>query len=214
MDAAGGDRTAHRLKAVPLKPDWRSCLGRKCLDEFWVVLAASALAVMMGLGATAICARVQDPAKPTQGGTPAPSPSGTPAPSQEPAGAPPPPAEPAPGAKKSGKDKNKDTATQNAPDQPVWDPLRAEKDLQVGHYYMNKGDVDAAIDRFEDAIVAKPGYAIPFLYLGEAQEKKGQKRLAAKSYTKYLDLDPHASDAAKIRKKIDKLYKELEAANK
>jgi len=86
--------------------------------------------------------------------------------------------------------------------------------MQVGHYYMKKGDVDAAIDRFEDAIVAKPGYAIPYLYLGEAQEKKGQKRLAAKSYTRYLDLYPHAEDAAKIRKKIEQLYKDLEKDKK
>lgn len=211
---------AHRLKSVLHEPTQakaeaqRMGLRRKCLDEFCVVLAASALAAMMGLGAATVRGRAQDPAKPTQGGAPTPPPDASSAPNQEPAGAPPPPAAPAPGAKKTGKDKNKDTATQNAPDQPVWDPLRAEKDLQVGHYYMNKGDVDAAIDRFEDAIVAKPGYAAPFLYLGEAQEKKGQKRLAAKSYTKYLDLDPHASDAGKIRKKIDRLYKELEAANK
>ena len=57
---------------------------------------------------------------------------------------------------------NTDSAAQSAPDQPKWDPLRAEKDLQVGKYYMNKGDVDAAIDRFMDAADAKPGYAIPF----------------------------------------------------
>jgi hypothetical protein len=63
--------------------------------------------------------------------------------------------------KSTGKQK-KDTATQNAPDQPTWDPLRAEKDLEVGQYYMRKGDVDAAIDRFQDATTAKPGYAIPF----------------------------------------------------
>lgn len=74
---------------------------------------------------------------------------------------------------------------------------------------MDKGDVDAALDRFEDATVAKPGYALPFLYLGEAYEKKGQKRLAAKAYRRYLDLSPHAEDAAKVQKKIDKLYKEL-----
>src|SRR5579872_3970162 len=99
-----------------------------------------------------------------------------------------------------------DNATVNAPDQPKWDPLRAEKDLEVGQYYMKKGDLDAAIDRFQDAADAKPGFAIPFRYLGEAQEKKGQKREAIKSYTRYLDLYPHAEDAAKVRKKIEKLY--------
>jgi tetratricopeptide (TPR) repeat protein len=104
---------------------------------------------------------------------------------------------------------NKDNATANAPDQPTWDPLRAEKDLEVGQYYMRKGDVDAAIDRFQDATVAKPGYAIPFRYLGEAQEKKGLKKQAIKSYQRYLDLYPHAEDGEKIRKKIEKLYKEV-----
>jgi tetratricopeptide (TPR) repeat protein len=104
---------------------------------------------------------------------------------------------------------NKDNATQNAPDQPNWDPLRAEKDLEVGQYYMHKGDVDAAIDRFQDATLAKPGYAIPFRFLGEAQEKKGLKKQAIKSYQRYLDLYPHAEDGDKIRKKIEKLYKEV-----
>ena len=109
---------------------------------------------------------------------------------------------------------NKDSATQNAPDQPMWDPLRAEKDIEVGQHYMHKGDLDAAIDRFQDAIIAKPGYAIPFRYLGEAQEKKGLKKQAVKSYQRYLDLFPHADDGDKIKKKIDKLYKELEKEKK
>jgi tetratricopeptide (TPR) repeat protein len=132
-----------------------------------------------------------------------------PPPGDELAGAAPAPEPAAPSGKRPS-EKNKDAATSNAPDQPVWDPARAEKDIKVGHFYMDKGDVDAAIDRFEDATVAKPGYALPFLYLGEAHEKKGQKRLAAKAYRRYLDLSPHAEDAAKVQKKIDKLYKELE----
>ena len=109
---------------------------------------------------------------------------------------------------------NTDNATQNAPDQPMWDPLRAEKDIEVGQYYMRKGDVDAAIDRFQDATLAKPGYAIPFRYLGEAQEKKGLKRDALKSYSRYLDLFPHAEDKSKIEKKIEKLRAEVEKSSK
>ena len=105
--------------------------------------------------------------------------------------------------------KQTDGATKNAEDQPKWDPLRAEKDLEVGKYYMKIGKIDAAIDRFSDAIEAKPGYAVPFLYLGEAQEKKGMKRDALKSYTRYLELYPHAEDKAKIEKKIEKLRVEV-----
>jgi tetratricopeptide (TPR) repeat protein len=115
---------------------------------------------------------------------------------------------------KSPPKQKKDTATQNAPDQPTWDPLRAEKDLEVGQYYMRRGDLDAAIDRFQDATTAKPGYAIPFRYLAEAQEKKGLKKQAVKSYQRYLDLFPHAEDGDKVRKKIDKLYKEIEKEKK
>ncbi len=112
--------------------------------------------------------------------------------------------------KKSNKKNRPDSATQNSPDQPTWDPLRAEKDIEVGQYYMRKGDVDAAIDRFQDATNAKPGYAIPFRYLGEAQEKKGLKKQAIKSYSHYLELYPHAEDGDKVRKKIDKLRSEVE----
>jgi tetratricopeptide (TPR) repeat protein len=113
-----------------------------------------------------------------------------------------------PAEKKPLPKKNKDNATEAAEDQPIWDPQRAEKDIQVGQYYMKKGDVDAAIDRFTDATVAKPGYAVPFKFLGEAQEKKGLKKPAAKSYQRYLDLYPKAEDAEKIRKRIEKLYAE------
>jgi tetratricopeptide (TPR) repeat protein len=115
---------------------------------------------------------------------------------------------------KSAPKQKKDTATQNSPDQPTWDPLRAEKDLEVGQYYLKKGDVDAAIDRFQDATTAKPGYAIPFRHLAEAQEKKGLKKQAIKSYQRYLDLYPHAEDGDKIRKKIEKLHREIDKESK
>ena len=109
----------------------------------------------------------------------------------------------------SKKSKDKDTPANSAPDQPTWDPLRAEKDLEVGQFYLKKGDLDAAIDRVQDAATAKPGFAIPYRYLGEAQEKRGDKREALKSYRRYLDLYPHAEDAKKIQKKIDKLWSEV-----
>ncbi len=131
-------------------------------------------------------------------------------PGDKPADSPPSPAV----NKKPTPKKNKDNATESADDQPTWDPQRAEKDIEVGQYYMKKGDVDAAIDRFQDATLAKPGYAVPFKYLGEAQEKKGLKKPAIKSYERYLELYPRAEDAEKIKKKIEKLYKEVEKEKK
>jgi tetratricopeptide (TPR) repeat protein len=133
-----------------------------------------------------------------------------PAAPEKPADAPP----ATPSAKKAAPQKNKDNAAESADDQPKWDPQKAEKDIQVGQYYMKKGDVDAAIDRFQDAIEAKPGYAVPFRYLGEAQERKGLKKPAIKSYQRYLDLYPKAEDAEKIKKRIEKLYQETEKEKK
>jgi tetratricopeptide (TPR) repeat protein len=128
---------------------------------------------------------------------------------------PPPPDKPAsPTDQPKSAKPNTDTAAQDAPDQPKWDPLRAEKDMQVGEYYMHKGDIDAAIDRFEDAALAKPGYALPYRYLGDAQERKGMKKKAIQSYKRYLDLFPKAEDKDKIQKKIDKLYKDVEKEKK
>jgi tetratricopeptide (TPR) repeat protein len=128
---------------------------------------------------------------------------------------PPPPADnpPQPPPKQPDASKSKpntDSAIQSAPDQPKWDPLRADKDIDVGKYYLKKGDYDAAIDRFEDAAASKPGYAIPYLYLGESYEKKGKKKQAVKAYQRYLDLYPHAEDGDKIRKKIEKLHTEID----
>jgi tetratricopeptide (TPR) repeat protein len=118
---------------------------------------------------------------------------------------PPPPDDPSPKPKP-----NTDSPVESAPDQPKWDPLRADKDVDVGKYYMKKGDYDAAIDRFLDATEAKPGYAIPFRFLGECYEKQGKKKPAVKAYQRYLDLFPHAEDGDKIRKKIEKLHQEID----
>jgi tetratricopeptide (TPR) repeat protein len=159
-------------------------------NRSWMrVLALAVLAMTAGAAGVFAQDPGQDPAAP-----------------EKPADAPP----AAPSEKKAAPKTNKDNATESADDQPKWDPQRAEKDIEVGQYYMRKGDVDAAIDRFTDATVAKPGYAVPFKYLGEAQEKKGLKKPAAKSYQRYLDLYPKAEDAEKIRKRIEKLYKEAE----
>ena len=78
---------------------------------------------------------------------------------------------------------------------------------------VDKATIDAAIDRFEDATIAKPGYAIPYRYLGEAYEKKGKKKPALKAYQKYLDLYPHAEDGDKIRKRVEKLHEEIDKGN-
>ena len=94
-------------------------------------------------------------------------------------------------------------------EEPVYDPLRAEKAIEVGRFYLKRGNLDAAIERFQDAARFKPGYAIPYRWMALAYEKKGLKSEAVSAYKKYLELYPSAEDADKVRKRIEKLAREI-----
>jgi tetratricopeptide (TPR) repeat protein len=93
-------------------------------------------------------------------------------------------------------------------DDPAWDPFHAQQDIEVGTFYMHKGDMDAAISRFEDAIKLRANFAKPRLLLAEAYEKKGDKTEAVHYYQEYLKVLPNAPDAKRIQKKIEKLSSE------
>jgi tetratricopeptide (TPR) repeat protein len=88
---------------------------------------------------------------------------------------------------------------------PAFNPVPAEKDVEVATYYIRKGDPDAAIPRLEDAIKVKPDYARPRLMLAQIYEKKSDKENAVKYYREFLQIYPHAPDAKKVREKIAKL---------
>jgi len=92
-----------------------------------------------------------------------------------------------------------------APSGPVFDPLHAQRSLDVGKFYLNKGSYDAAIDRFIESSNYQPSLAAPWKLLGEAYEKKHEYAKAADAYNKYLQILPHAVDAAKIKKSISDL---------
>jgi tetratricopeptide (TPR) repeat protein len=99
--------------------------------------------------------------------------------------------------------------TPAAPSGPVFDPLHAQRSLDVGTFYLNKGNYDAAIDRFLEASNYQPTLAMPWKMLGEAYEKKHEYAKAAESYNKYLRALPHAADVAKIRKLISELEEKV-----
>src|SRR5579864_519380 len=90
----------------------------------------------------------------------------------------------------------------------TYNPLPAQQDVEVGMFYLHKGDIDAAIDRFLDAIQQRPNFAKPRLLLGKAYEKKHDNESAVKYYKEYLKVLPGAPDAKEVQKKIEKLSKE------
>jgi tetratricopeptide (TPR) repeat protein len=92
-------------------------------------------------------------------------------------------------------------------DNPAWDPFHAAQDIDVGTFYMHKGDMDAAIGRFQDAIRLRPNFAKPRILIAEIYEKKGDKSEALHYYKEYLQVFPDAPDAKKVQKKIAELSK-------
>jgi len=120
----------------------------------------------------------------------------------------PPPAPPAPASPAPQKPTQPKATAQDKPDpedDPKWDAFHAEQDIDVGMFYMHKGDTDAAILRFEHAAGLRPSYGKPRLLLAEAYEKKHDSDSALRYYKEYLRVYPGAPDAKKIQKKIEKL---------
>ena len=91
----------------------------------------------------------------------------------------------------------------------MFDPLHAGRSIDIGTFYLKKGSYDAAIDRFVEASNYQPTLAAPWKLLGEAYEKKREYPKAVESYNKYLQILPHAPDAAKIKKTISDLEEKI-----
>jgi tetratricopeptide (TPR) repeat protein len=92
------------------------------------------------------------------------------------------------------------------PKEYSFNPLQANKELQVGILYFKKSSYKAAAGRFREATRWNPNLAEAWLRLGEAEEKRKNRQDAKDAYAKYLELQPEAKDAPEIRKKIASLH--------
>jgi len=106
-------------------------------------------------------------------------------------------------------DKPSEPAPPKPPDDPGKIAYLAQKDIEVGTFYLHKGDTDAAIDRFRHAAETRPTLSKPYELLGEAYEKQNAKEEALKAYQQYLKIQPGAADAKKVQKRIAKLQSDL-----
>lgn len=105
-----------------------------------------------------------------------------------------------------------DSAEPAEPSVPVLDPVGAGRSMDVGTFYLKKGNYDAAIDRFQDAAQRQHKLAKPYLFMGEAYEKKNDPASAITAYRKYLELFRAAPDKDKVNKRIEKLEAESKSA--
>src|SRR6185295_1945180 len=92
-----------------------------------------------------------------------------------------------------------------APTEYSFNPLQAEKDLKVGNYYWKQGKYRAAEARYREATRWNDGLGAAWLRLGEAGEKLKDSKVAREGYTKYLQIEADAKNAAEIRKRLEKL---------
>src|SRR5579862_1210154 len=92
-----------------------------------------------------------------------------------------PPKEPTKQQKESEPPEEDDAAK---PKEYAFNPLQAEKELQVGEFYMKKGSYGAAVKRFEEATKWNPQLADAYLKLGEAAEKYKDLKAAKEAYAK------------------------------
>ena len=87
-----------------------------------------------------------------------------------------------------------------------FNPLQAQKEINVGNQYFKKGSYRAAAGRYEEATKWNSGEPEAWLRLGEAQEKLHDTKAAKAAYNKYLELSGNSSKSAdEIRKKIEKM---------
>ena len=68
-----------------------------------------------------------------------------------------------------------------------------------------RGDTKSALATLSRVKAAKPGYAPTYRVLGQIYEKQGAGAAAKAAYQRYLQLWPHAPDAATIRARLEKL---------
>lgn len=87
--------------------------------------------------------------------------------------------------------------------------MRAIHDVEVGKFYMKRGDLAGAIARFKDAMLYKPHYAEARLLLGQAYEKNDDPQNAITYYKQYLEILPNTPESKKVRERIAALEKKL-----
>ena len=199
------------------------CLGRT------LVLAFLCLCVGQARFASAQESQDNQPQIQPRGDAPAPKPHRKPKP-QPPAAEPPSqpaeqPAQPAPGGDQQGESSSRDSQmdleahpptpepalpTKDAKDADdkillPWDPHRADKDIEVGNYYLRQKNYRAALDRFNDALHYKQGDAEATYGLAVTQEKLDLLAQSSKNYQEYLRIlpaGPHAKEAQEAINRI------------
>jgi tetratricopeptide (TPR) repeat protein len=87
----------------------------------------------------------------------------------------------------------------------AWNPHKGLKDIEVGDFYFRRKNYRAALDRYQEALVWKPGDAVANFRMAQCFEKLDNPDQAIAHYQEYLKILPHGPLAAEARKALQKL---------
>ncbi len=90
------------------------------------------------------------------------------------------------------------------PDQVV-DPARAKKDADVGGFYLQKGDYQGALLRYQDATTADPTNVDAIFGLAETQRVLKKNADAVRNYQLYLEIVPNGPKSKQALKALKAL---------
>jgi tetratricopeptide (TPR) repeat protein len=87
----------------------------------------------------------------------------------------------------------------------VYNPMMAEKCVDVGNFYLKRKNYAAAIERYLEALEYQPNLISAFEALGRAYEKDGKPAKALEVYNDFLRKYPNSPKSPDFRSKAAKL---------
>ena len=103
--------------------------------------------------------------------------------------------------------KHPDSDIPDVSEMHTFNPHKAQKDVEVGEFYLKRKNYRAAEDRFREALEYKPGDAIATYRLAEALDALGQYPEAVKNYQEYLKIPSNEKFASEAKKALARLEK-------
>jgi tetratricopeptide (TPR) repeat protein len=85
-------------------------------------------------------------------------------------------------------------------------PARAKKDIDVGGFYLKKGDYKGALQRFRDATASDPTDVDAIFGLAETQRMMKNTAEAERNYQMYLAIVPNGPKAKQALKALKELH--------